>query len=82
MVAAPLAVLAGATVPQSGAQGVPFWERVHFTPLLARSCMTLAVICCVALITTLAEVAERDMEGGWKVIAARPTAVLSDTEVA
>lgn len=61
---------------------MPFWERVHVTPLLLRSFMTLVVICCVALITTLAEVTDRKIEGGWNVMAARLTAALSDTEVA
>lgn len=64
MTAVPLAVLVGVTVPQSDVQGLSFWERVHVTPLLVTSFAIVAVNCRVALITTRAEVAERDTEGG------------------
>jgi hypothetical protein len=47
-------VVAGLIVPQAGAQGVPLCVRVHATPLLLKSFITVAVNCCVAVTLTLA----------------------------
>jgi hypothetical protein len=49
VVGAPLAVLAGLTVPHAGEQFVPFCVSVQLTPPLVGSKLTLAVNCWVAL---------------------------------
>ena len=48
MVSAPLAVVVGAMLPQAGEHAVPFSIRVHVTPLVVASLVTVAVNCCVA----------------------------------
>ena len=80
----PLAVLAGATVPQAGEHEVPFWVRVQVTPPLLGSLATVAVNCCVALSATLAVVGATDTEIGGRVTVtvAEADLVLSATEVA
>lgn len=49
----PLAVVAGAMVPQPGEQAVPPCVNVQATPLLLGSFATAAVNCCVPLVATL-----------------------------
>ena len=78
----PLAVLAGATVPQVGEHAVPFWVSVQVTPPLPGSLATVAVNCCVALFATLAEVGVTDTEMAETVTVADIDFVASDTDVA
>jgi len=79
----PLAVLAGATVPQAGEHEVPFWVSFQVTPPLLGSLATVAVNCCVVLSATLAEAGATDTEiGAVTVTVADIDFVGSDTEVA
>ena len=58
VVGMPLAVFAGATVPQPGEHGLPFCVKVHATPLFVVSLLRLAVIFVVLCTTANAEVGE------------------------
>ena len=79
----PLAVLAGATVPQAGEHVVPFWVSVQVMPALLGSLATVAVNCCVVLSARLAEVGATDTEiGAVRVTVAEADLVVSVTEVA
>ena len=78
----PLAVLAGATVPQVGEHEVPFWVSVQVTPALLGSLATVAVNCCVALSATLAVVGETEAEVAETVTVADIDFVGSVTDVA
>ena len=80
--AVPLAVVVGATVPHVAAHANPPCVRVQVTPPLLTSFATVAVNCCVALTTTLAEVRETETIIATTVAVAVPVLVRSDTEVA
>jgi hypothetical protein len=80
--AEPLAVLAGAMVPQPGEQDTPFWVRLQVTPVLVPSFATVAVSCCVAFNATLTGVGDTETEIGTIVMDARLNAVVFVTELA
>jgi hypothetical protein len=82
VVSAPLAVLVGETVPQVGEHAVPFWVRVHVTPALLLSLLTVAVNCSVVLICKLAVVGETEIVMAGTLIVAAIDLVGSATEVA
>ncbi len=82
---APLAVLAGETVPHVGEQAVPLCVKVHATPPLAGSFATVAVNCWVLLVVTVGFVGEMLTPIGGAtvtVIVAEFDLVASATEVA
>ena len=84
VVASPLAVLVGATVPHAGAQGALFWLGAQVTPLFAPSFLTVAVNCCVLFTPISTEVGDTDTEigGGTTVTVADADLVVSVIEVA
>ncbi len=72
-------------MPHTGEQGVPLCVKVHVTPLLAGSLVTVAVNCWVPLIATVGFVGEMlTLMGGATVtvIVAEADMVGSATEVA
>ena len=78
----PLAVVAGATMPQPGEHGFPLCVSAQLTPPVLGSLATVGVICCVALTTTLAEVGETETEMAGTLMVAEADFVASATEVA
>ena len=84
VVASPLAVLVGATVPHASEQGALFWLGAHVTPLFAPSFLTVAVNCCALFRPISTEAGDTDTEigGGTTVTVADADLVVSDTEVA
>ena len=60
MAGLPLAVIAGAIVPQLGEHTAPPCVSVQLTPLLLGSFVTVAVNCCVPVTATLAVPGETD----------------------
>jgi hypothetical protein len=84
VVASPLPVFVGDTLPHTGEQGTLFCVGVQVTPLFGPSFLTLAVNCCVALTPISAEAGDTDTEigGGTIVTVADADLLVSDTEVA
>jgi len=84
VVASPLAVFVGATVPHEGEHGALFKVGAQLTPVFAPSFLTVAMNCCVALIPMRTEAGETDTEigGGVTVMVAVPALPGSATEVA
>jgi len=64
MAGMPLAVVAGAIVPQPGEHTAPPCVRAQFTPLLLGSFVTVAVNCWVAFALTLAVAGETETPTG------------------
>ena len=81
--AAPLAVVAGAIVPQPGEHTAPPCVSVQLTPLLLASFATVAVNCWLAVTVTFAVVGETETAiGGVTVAVAVADFVVSATEIA
>lgn len=78
MVAVPLAVAVGETLPQ----GAVLHETVQFTPVFAAKFETVAVICVVCVASIFAEVGETETTIAGTVIVAEPDLVASAEEVA
>jgi hypothetical protein len=84
VVASPLAVPVGATVPHAGEQGALFWLGAQVTPLFEPSFLTVAVNCCVLFRPISTEGGDTDTEigGGTTVTVADADLAVSDIEVA
>ena len=83
MAGLPLAVIAGAIVPQLGEHTAPPCVSVQLTPLLLGSFVTVAVNCCIAFTLTFAVVGEMETAmGGKTVTVAVADFVVSATEIA
>lgn len=79
---APLAVVAGVIVPQPGEQAVPPCVRVHVTPRLRASLVTVAVKFCVPFTGTFAVPGDTATAMAGTVIVAEADFVVSAADVA
>jgi hypothetical protein len=70
VVAPPLVVLVGLMVPQMGEHATPSCSKLHVTPLLVPSSVTVAVTCFVLLKGTVVGLGDTEIEIGRIVISA------------